>query len=70
MRYKGWMSKWALGLFVVSFIILGYLGTQPATPLYTLLAQIFTAVYFLYFILMPWYTKLEQCKAEPERVTK
>jgi ubiquinol-cytochrome c reductase cytochrome b subunit len=70
MRYKGWMSKWALGVFVVSFIVLGYLGTQPSTPFYTLMAQIFTTLYFLYFILMPWYTKIEQCKAEPERVTK
>ena len=35
----------------------------------TLLARIFTIVYFLYFILMPWYTRLDRTKPEPERVT-
>jgi ubiquinol-cytochrome c reductase cytochrome b subunit len=70
MRYRGWMSKVALAIFVVSFVILGFLGTQPSTPTYTLMAQIFTTLYFLYFILMPWYTKIEKCKPVPERVTK
>ena len=31
------------------------------------MAQIFTATY-LYFTLMPWYTRVEQCKEVPERV--
>ena len=67
-RYKGTLSKVMLAQFVVSFLILGWLGTQAATPEYTLMAQIFTATYFLYFTLMPWYTRVEQCKEVPERV--
>lgn len=69
MRYKGWMSKVALAAFVVSFLVLGYLGTQAPTPGKTLAAQIFTLVYFLYFILMPIYTSMETTKPVPERVT-
>ena len=67
-RYKGWMSKVALALFVVSFIVLSYLGLQPADGIAVILARIFTAIYFLYFILMPWYTSVEKTKAAPERV--
>ncbi|MGE5027282.1 MAG: cytochrome b [Betaproteobacteria bacterium] len=68
-RYRGSIYKTALALFVISFIGLGYLGVQPVTPLFTLLSQILTAVYFGFFFLMPWYTKIDKCKPEPERVT-
>jgi ubiquinol-cytochrome c reductase cytochrome b subunit len=69
MRYKGWYSRIALLLFVVSFIILGVLGTQAVSPAKTLLAQLMTVVYFAYFIAMPWYTRMEQTSQPPERVT-
>jgi len=69
-RYKGPIFKVALAIFVVSFVVLGYLGTQPATPIATLLAQIFTALYFLFFLLMPVYSKLDKTKPVPERVTQ
>lgn len=69
MRYKGWHSRIWLLLFVVSFIILGVLGTKISTGPRTMLAQICTVIYFLYFILMPWYTKIEQTATPPERVT-
>lgn len=68
-RYKGWMSKVMLALFAISFIVLGYLGTQPVSPGRTLLAQAGTIVYFAYFVLMPFYTRLEKTKPVPERVT-
>jgi ubiquinol-cytochrome c reductase cytochrome b subunit len=68
-RYRGPIYKVALTLFVISFIVLGVLGTLPVTPTYTLLAQVFSVVYFAFFILMPWYTKIDKCKPEPERVT-
>ena len=68
-RYKGPISKIALTLFVVSFIALGYLGLQGVTPLYTLLARIFTAIYFAFFLLMPWYSAIDRTKPVPERVT-
>jgi len=69
MRYKGWYSRIALMLFVVSFIILGVLGVWSPNGSRELLAQICTIIYFLYFILMPWYTRKEQTKLPPERVT-
>ena len=68
-RYKGWISKFMLATFVVSFLILGYLGTIPPSPQATALAQICTILYFAYFVLMPWYTRAEKTKPEPERVT-
>ena len=69
MRYKGWYSKVALLIFAICFVILGVLGAIPATPGRTLLAQVCTALYFAYFILMPWYTAKEKTKPVPERVT-
>jgi len=68
-RYKGMGSKVMLALFVISFFVLGYLGTVHPTPARTLLAQVCTGVYFAYFLLMPWYTKAEKTKPVPERVT-
>jgi len=69
MRYKGIISKSALTIFVISFVILGYLGIVPATEGRTTVAQILTTLYFLYFILMPFYTRMEKTKPLPERVT-
>ena len=69
MRYKGVLSKFMLAVFVVSFFILGYLGTIAPSPGATLLAQICTVVYFAYFVLMPWYSRVEKTKPAPERVT-
>jgi len=69
-RYKGNLFKVMLWLFVVDFIVLGYLGTQPTTDLYKAMAQIGTAYYFAFFLLMPIYTKLDKTKPVPERVTE
>jgi ubiquinol-cytochrome c reductase cytochrome b subunit len=69
MRYKGWYSRIALILFCIAFVVLGVLGVLPSTPGRTALAQACTAIYFAYFILMPWYTRMEKCKPVPERVT-
>ena len=69
MRYKGWYSRIALLAFIVSFLILGVLGTQSVSPAKTLLAQLMTVVYFAYFIAMPWYTRAEVTTQPPERVT-
>ncbi|MEN8213656.1 MAG: cytochrome b N-terminal domain-containing protein [Pseudomonadota bacterium] len=69
-RYKGGLYKGFLAMFVIAFIVLGWLGTQPATELYTLFAQIATTLYFAFFILMPWFSKADKTKPVPERVTK
>lgn len=67
-RYKGPIFKFALFLFVISVLVLGWLGTKSPTPLYTILAQVFTVIYFAFFILMPWYSKIDKTKPEPTRV--
>jgi len=79
-RYKGLLSKLALAGFAVSYVVLNYLGMHPPTPERTHAAQLFTAVYFLYFIglwAIPWaaarypaVAKWERLKPEPERVTE
>ena len=68
-RYKGWMSKLWLVIFSVCFVILGVLGAIPSTPGRTLLSQVCTVLYFAFFILMPFYTRMEKTKPVPERVT-
>jgi ubiquinol-cytochrome c reductase cytochrome b subunit len=69
-RYRGWMFKLPLAVFVVAFVILGYLGTKPPEGIKVLLGQVCTLVYFAFFALMPWYTALDKTKPVPERVTK
>src|SRR5215469_4773594 len=69
MRYKGWMSRTALTLFAVSFVALGYLGLQPAEGVYVVLARVFAVIYFLYFIGMPFYSRLDRVKPVPERLS-
>ena len=69
-RYKGPYFKFALTLFVISVFVLGWLGTKTPTPLFTTLAQIFTVVYFAFFLLMPWYSKIDKTKPEPTRVSE
>jgi ubiquinol-cytochrome c reductase cytochrome b subunit len=68
-RYRGGIFKKALAMFVISFIALGYLGTQPVTPFFTILTRIFTVMYFAFFLLMPIYTRWEKTKPVPKSVT-
>jgi ubiquinol-cytochrome c reductase cytochrome b subunit len=80
-RYKGPIFRWALAIFVVAFLILGYLGTVPTNELgqfgawldhaerATVLARVCTLIYFLFFLAMPWYSAIDKVKAEPQRVT-
>jgi len=67
-RYKGLFSKIALFLFVISFFTLGYLGMQPPSEGKTLLAQICSLIYFVFFLSMPILSSIEKCKNPPERV--
>jgi ubiquinol-cytochrome c reductase cytochrome b subunit len=82
-RYRGPIYKRFLAAFIISFLILGYLGVVPTTvwgqipkaiPLIggvdtaTIVARILTAVYFAFFLLMPWYTKIDKELPEPQRV--
>ena len=68
-RYRSWPYKVALGVFVVSFITLGWLGMEPVTKTNSILARVFTVTYFGFFILMPWFTSIGKTKEVPKRVT-
>jgi ubiquinol-cytochrome c reductase cytochrome b subunit len=68
-RYRGAIYKTALTLFVVVFFVLGYLGTQPPSGVKVIIAQVCTIYYVLFFVLMPWYTKIDKTKPVPDRVT-
>jgi ubiquinol-cytochrome c reductase cytochrome b subunit len=80
-RYRGSLYKKWLAAFLVSFLVLGYLGTEPANvwgqfggwlggaDRATVVARIATVIYFAFFILMPWYTKKDKTLPVPERVT-
>ncbi|MGH8727781.1 MAG: cytochrome b N-terminal domain-containing protein [Burkholderiales bacterium] len=68
-RYRGRMFKTALALFAASFIGLGYLGTLQPTTLSTHIAQALAVIYFGFFLLMPWYSRRDETRPVPERVT-
>ena len=83
-RYRGGLYKAWLAVFVFCFLLLGYLGTVPVTvwgqfghwaeglldtmDRATWVARLLTIVYFLFFVLMPWYTARDKTKPVPERV--
>lgn len=69
-RYKGLYSKIALTTFVISFIALAYLGIQPVGDLNVWFSRVFALGYFLFFLLMPWYTSIEKTKLLPKRLTE
>ncbi|MEE2023909.1 MULTISPECIES: cytochrome b [Alkalimonas] len=68
-RYRCGLHKLNLVNFCISFVALGILGVLPATPLYTLLSQLFSFTYFGFFILLWFYSKNENTKPLPERLT-
>jgi ubiquinol-cytochrome c reductase cytochrome b subunit len=68
-RYKGPIFKVAVTLFAIAFVVLNYLGMQPVSPMHTLVARIGTIYYFLFFLGMPIYSRMDSTKPEPERVT-
>jgi ubiquinol-cytochrome c reductase cytochrome b subunit len=83
-RYKGPIFRAALTIFVVSFLILGYLGVATTdvwgkmpevlpiiggVEVATIVSRILTLAYFAFFLAMPWYSRIDKCKPEPERLT-
>jgi ubiquinol-cytochrome c reductase cytochrome b subunit len=67
-RYRPSWNKWMYGAFVIVFVILGYLGIKPPSVIGTLLSQAGTLFYFGFFLLMPWWSRLGEFKAVPDRV--
>ncbi len=68
-RYRGWIYRVALGTFAVSFLALGYLGTQIPTPTSAFLSRFFSVLYFSFFLFMPIYSKIDRARPVPDRVT-
>ena len=68
-RYRGLLSKVLIGIFVVAFVSLAWLGLQSGSEMQTLMARIFTIYYFAFFLLMPLWTRWDSHKPVPERVT-
>ncbi|MFO1293863.1 MAG: cytochrome bc complex cytochrome b subunit [Rubrivivax sp.] len=63
--------RWNLVLyaaFVVDFLVLGYYGMKPPSPLGAAISQAGTLFYFGFFVLMPWWSRIGQFKPVPARV--
>ena len=67
-RYKPEWHKIMYGIFVINFVVLAYLGVQPPSAIGERVSQVGTLFYFGFFLLMPWWSKIGQTKAVPERV--
>jgi len=68
-RYRPGWHKVLVGVFVAAFLVLGYLGMNPPTPVSTVVAQLCAACYFGFFFLMPWWSRMGEFKPVPARVT-
>lgn len=67
-RYRPTWNKYLYGIFVINFLILGYLGVQPPSPIGERVSQVGTLFYFGFFLLMPWWSRLGTFKRVPDRV--
>ncbi|PIQ37078.1 MAG: cytochrome b [Lysobacterales bacterium CG17_big_fil_post_rev_8_21_14_2_50_64_11] len=67
-RYRGWIAKTLVSLFVVAFVALGWLGMQAGSEMQTLMARVFTFFYFAFFATMPIWSRLDPTKPVPARV--
>ena len=68
-RYRPDWHKYLYAIFVINFIVLGYLGIKPPSPINERISQIGTLFYFGFFLLMPWWSRLGSFKRVPDRVT-
>ncbi len=68
-RYRPSWHKYMYGVFVINFLILGYLGVQPPSAIGERVSQVGSLFYFGFFLLMPWWSRIGEFKPVPERVT-
>ena len=68
-RYRPTWHKYLYGIFVINFLILGYLGVQAPSTLGERVSQVGTLFYFGFFLLMPWWSRLGTPKPVPDRIT-
>ncbi|HSD36798.1 MAG TPA: cytochrome bc complex cytochrome b subunit [Rhodocyclaceae bacterium] len=68
-RYKGSLFKSILAVWVVCFLILGYLGVLPPSPTGKIVSQVCSILYLAFFAFMPWFSRMDKTLPVPERVT-
>jgi ubiquinol-cytochrome c reductase cytochrome b subunit len=68
-RYRPGWHKFLYGVFIVDFIVLGFIGTQAPTPALNVISQVGTVIYLGFFFLMPVWSQLGTFKPVPTRVT-
>ena len=68
-RYRPTWHSWLYGIFVVNFLVLGYLGINPPSLINERVSQVGTLFYFGFFLLMPWWSRLGTFRPVPDRVT-
>ena len=68
-RYRSVIYKANLTVFIISFVVLGWLAMQPATTILTLMSQLFSFFYFAFFVVLYITSKNESTKPVPDRVT-
>ncbi len=68
-RYRPTGTSSSMALMVFFFLVLGYLGAQAPSTAGNYVSQIGTLVYFGFFLLMPWWSRIGTFKPVPDRVT-
>jgi ubiquinol-cytochrome c reductase cytochrome b subunit len=68
-RYRPDWHKYLYAVFVLDFLVLGYLGILPPSAIGERVSQIGTLFYFGFFLLMPWWSRMGVPKPVPDRVT-
>ena len=68
-RYRPTWHSWMYGIFVVNFLVLGYLGINPPSLINERVSQVGTLFYFGFFLLMPWWSRRGTFRPVPDRVT-
>ena len=67
-RYRPNWHKYLYGIFVLNFLVLGYLGVQPPSAIGERVSQVGTLFYFGFFLLMPWWSSKGTPKTPPDRI--
>ena len=68
-RYRPSWHKYMYAIFVIDFLVLGYLGMLPPSPIGERVSQVGTLFYFGFFLVMPWWSRMGEPKPVPDRVT-
>jgi ubiquinol-cytochrome c reductase cytochrome b subunit len=68
-RYRPDWHKYLYAVFVIDFLVLGYLGMLPPSDIGGRVSQLGTLFYFGFFLLMPWWSQVGTPKPVPSRVT-